>query len=467
MFKTAKIYFLLFLSILLWSLFIPTAQAADLSAVSLNVNPLTSGALSTWTISFTIPQDTKLGHILISLGGYQPDLGSAELFVSGIPNGNPQVGKSNPNCVFNCDDIRYYYTNPISVKKGTKITFTLNKVKNSSKVGSSGINFINVFSSKYPEMTLAFSSGAQSVNLVESVEPVDDTLLPPSATNEAPEVVSDLAKVQLNELFFQPGSKTTKFAQIKDPTKVEDLTLDVIGKEKIVFNGILDLSKPEAIKFFQSLGDYLTFEKLSFEVKKELMDFFKVSLEITYYDLPYVWDPDILKNDTEVLSKDKMENYHYVIYDNKPQVSFTINEAGKYQLIPHLEVNIQDNQKITNANPLVTFTARISDPKAVVTVDLNGTEQKDIDIKIDQAKGEFSMALTLIPGTNLIQIEAKSEFGAIAKVTKTVEYISSAPADSDTEKESGLSPFNIAAIVLAVLATLLLWIIKRMAKKRR
>jgi hypothetical protein len=456
------------LAIIILSLFSgQIAKAADLSAVDLSVNPLTTSTLSTWTISFTIPQDTKLGHILISLGGYQPDLGSAELFVSGIPQGNPQVGKSNPNCVFNCDDIRYYYTNPISVKKGTKITFTLNKVKNSGKVGDTGINFINVFSSKYPEMALAFSSGSQTVKLIESIEPVEDILLPPSATNEAPEIVSDLAKVQLNELFFQPGSKTTKFDQIKDATKVSDLTLDVSGKERVTFKGILDLSKPEAVKFFQNLGDYMTFDKLSFEVNQDLMDYFKVPLEVTYYDLPYVWDPDIFKNETEVLAKDKMENYHYVIYDNKPQVSFTIKEAGKYRLIPHLEVNIKDNQKIINANPLTTFTARISDPKAVVRVDLNGTEQKNPDVKIDQAKGEFSMALALLPGSNLIQVEAKSEFGTIAKINKIVEYIAPAASNSGAEKESGLSPFNIAAIVLAVLAIILLWIIKRMAKKRR
>jgi hypothetical protein len=467
MYKLIKIF--IFCSILgLVCLFlIPVAQAADLSAVSLSVNPLTISSLATWTISFTIPQDTKLGHILISLGGYQPDLGSAELFVSGIPQGNPQVGKSNPNCVFNCDDIRYYYTNPISVKKGTKITFTLNKVKNSSKVGDTGINFINVFSSKYPQMTLAFSSGSNLVNLAESAEPSDDNLIPPPATNEAPELVSDLAKVQLNELFFQPGSKTTRFNQIKDATKVEDLTLDVIGKERLTFKGTLDLSTPEAVKFFQNLGDYLTFDKLSLEVKKDLMDYFKVPLQVTYYDLPFVWDPDILQNDTTVISKDKLENYHYVIYDNKPQVNFTIEEAGKYQLIPHLEVYIQDNQKIKSANPVVVFSARISDPKALIRVDLNGTEQKDLNIQIDQAKGEFTMALTLIPGSNLIQIEAKSEFGQVAKKNKTVEYIPPVNPDTGTEKESGLSPFNVAAVVLAILAIVFLWLIKRLAKKRR
>ena len=455
------------LAIIILSLFCgQIAKAADLSAVSLNVNPLTSGTLSTWTISFTIPQDTKLGHILISLGGYQPDLGSAELFVSGIPQGNPQVGRSNPNCVFNCDDIRYYYTNPISVKKGTKIMFTLNKVKNSSKAGDTGINFINVFSSKYPQMTLALASGAQLVKLAKMVEPSQDNLIPPSATNEAP-VVSNLAKVQLNELFFQPGSKTTKFDQIKDATKVQDLTLDVIGRERLTFKGTLDLSKPEAVKFFQNLGAYLTFDKLSLDIKKDLMDYFKVPLNITYYDLPFVWDPDILQNDTIVITKDKLENYQYVIYDNKPQVSFTIKEAGKYQLIPHLDVYIQDNQKIRSANPVAVFSARISDPKAQIRVDLNGAEQKDLNIQIDPTMGEFSLALTLIPGSNLIQIAATSEFGQLAKINRIVEYIPPVNSQTKTAKSSGISPFNIAAVVLAILAIIFLWAIKRLAKKKR
>ncbi|MCX6744482.1 MAG: hypothetical protein NTX82_03090 [Candidatus Parcubacteria bacterium] len=461
--------FLFFLSLIVFSLIsvsAPINAAADLTNVTLGVNPLNASSLATWTISFTVPEDTKLGHILISFGGYQPDLDSAELFVSGIPQGTPVVGKSNPSCVFNCDDIRYYYKEPISVKKGTKVTFTLNKVKNSDKVGQTGLNFINVFSSKYPQMTLAYSSGEKLVNLSEALSsPEDEELIPATTTAENIEPVTGIANVKLNELFFQPGAKTTKLDALKDSSKVENLTLDLLGKERVTFNGILDLSKPEAVKFLENLGDFMTFDKLKLEVKQDLMDQFKVPLDITYYDLPYVWDPDILKNGTDTLTKDKMENYHYVIFDNKPQVSFTVKEGGVYQLVPHLEIFITDNQKIQGSKDTATFSGRISDPKAQIAIALNGKELDELNILADPVKGEFSFSLKLLPGTNLIEVKVISELGTLPKITKLVQYL--APEISQPKEQAGISPFNLIALGLAVLAIVFIFAIWRLAKKRK
>ncbi len=442
------------------------ARAADLSGVSLSINPQNASSLATWTISFTVPEDIKLGHILISLGGYQPELGSAELFVSGLPKGTPQVGKSNPNCVFNCDDIRYYYSDPISVKKNTKITFTLNKVKNPDKVGTTGLGFINIFSSKYPQMTLVYSSGEKLVNLGEALtSPDDENLIPATTTTENTEPASGLAGVKLNELFFQPGAKTTKLDTIKDASKVENLTLDLLGKEKITFKGTLDLSTPEAVKFFENLGDYMTFDKLKFEVKQDLMDQFKVPLDITYYDLPFIWDPDILKNETEVIAKENITNYHYVIFDNKPQVSLTLNEGGVYQLVPHLQVFITDNQKIQGSKNEATFNGRISDPKAKIVISLNGKDLDDLGVLVDPLKGEFNFTLKLLSGTNLIEVKAISEYGTLPKITKLVQYL--APETFLPKEKTFISPFNLIAVGLAILAIIFIFAIRRLAKKRK
>ncbi|MCX6740087.1 MAG: hypothetical protein NTZ49_02565 [Candidatus Parcubacteria bacterium] len=455
------------LAIIILSLFCgQNVKAADLSAVSLSINPQISGSLATWTIFFTIPQDTKIGHILISLGGYQPDLGSAELFVSGIPQGNPIVGKSNPNCVFNCDDIRYYYTNPISVKKGTKITFTLNKVKNSSKAGDSGINYISVFSSKYPQLTLAFSSGEKLLPLVAEGVLEEEPLLPPTATNEGEQTVSLISQVNLNELFFQPGSKTTKFSEIKDPTKVSDLTLDLIGREKITFNGIVDLSTPEAVKYFEKLSDYLTLEKLVIDIKQEFLDYFKVPLEVTFYDLPFVFEPDLLKNDDQLITKDKIEGYHFFIYNDKPQLSLILKEGGKYRLVPRLEVYITDNQKIYANDKSNTFSGKISDPNAQINVSLNGKEITS-DIKPDSEQGSFSFELNLVTGANLIEVRAESAYGKLDKVSRIVDYISTTKENTQTEDNKLFSPINIIAIVLAFIAVIFIWAIRHLAKKKK
>lgn len=442
------------------------ANAADLNSVSLGINPLNASSLATWTISFTIPSDIQLGHILISLGGYQPDLGAAELFVSGIPHGNPQVGKSNPNCVFNCDDIRYYYNDPISVKKGTKITFTLNKVKNHSKVGQTGLNFINVFSSKYPQMVLAFASDEKLVNLTEErSDPLDEDLLPETTTSEGPQTASAISQVLLNELFYQPGAKTTRLNAIADTSKVTDFTLDLLGKEKVTFLGPLDLSKPEAVLFFEKLGNYFTFNKLAIEIKQELMEYFKVPLEITFYDLPYVWDPDVFKNDEIVLAKDKLEDYHFVIYDNKPQITFKVREGGSYQLIPHLELFIADNAQIRSEKNELKISGRISDPSAILQISLNGKELKDLGVKPDSQKGDFNFTVQLLEGPNLIQVQANSEYGEIDRINKIIQFLP--PSAAKPEEKGGISPLNIVAIVLAIIAVIFIIAIARIVRKKK
>ncbi|OGY41290.1 MAG: hypothetical protein A2Y67_00600 [Candidatus Buchananbacteria bacterium RBG_13_39_9] len=459
-----RIFFLLIIFFLALSPWQNVLAAGNLSNVGLSITPLNAGSLSSWNISFTVPEETELGHILISLGGYQPDLGSAELFVSGVPQGSPQVGKSNPNCVINCDDIRYYYNDPITIKKDTRITFTLNKIKNPGKVGQTGINFINLYSSKYPQTVLAYSAGEKLLNLDKPILSEEDNLIPDTATSEENEITA-LSQIMLNELFYQPGAKTTKLSAIKDPAKVVDFTLDLLAKEKIIFKGTIDLSKPESLKFLEKLGDYLTFDILNFEVKKELLDYFKVPLEITYYNLPYIWDPDVLMNEESVLSKDKLENYHYVLYDNKPQVSFVIKEAGSYKLIPHLEIYLEDNFKVEGQKKQLDITGRISDPKAIIKVNLNGKELKDLEVKIDALKGNFVFPVELVEGSNLLEIKTTSEYGDLAKIVKIIQYL---PQKTETTQEKAIiSPLNIAAIVLAIIAIILILAIRRLSKKRK
>src|SRR4030042_1843213 len=120
-----------------------------------------------------------------------------------------------------------------------------------------------------------------------------------------------IQKVLLDELFFKEGAKTTRLDKIKDATKVQDFTLDMLGKVKVNFLGTIDLSSKEAINFIASLKDYVTIDFLSFEVKKEFMDYFKVPLQLTFYKVPYAWDADILKDGKDILAKDQVENYHY------------------------------------------------------------------------------------------------------------------------------------------------------------
>ncbi|MCX6745690.1 MAG: hypothetical protein NTX00_01580 [Candidatus Parcubacteria bacterium] len=462
-----KILQLLFCLSLVTFLFLPKPSQAvtSLNNVSLEITPQNAGSLSSWKISFVIPANTKIGHILISLGGYQPDLSSAELFVTGLPQGNPQVGKSNINCVSNCDDIRYFFNKPIDIAQNTKIIFTLNKVKNPELAVQTGLNFIDVFSSQYPQLVLAFSSGEKLITLENAQNLPEENLIPQTATSEAgTETLLPIQKVQINQLFFKAGAKTTKLSEIKDASKVEDLTFDLLGKVEVNFTGPVDLSKPEAVSFIDKLGDYMVFDNLHFVVKKELMDYFKVPLRLTFYQVPYVWDPDILK-DNIVLTKDKIENYNFASIDEENQVTFLIKEAGDYKLIPHFELYLTDNQEIKNkANP-VTLEGRISDGQAGFKINLNDLEIKADQIQLDPKTGQFSFAANLNDGPNLIKVEATSSYSDLQPITKIIQYF---PIGKIKETGSPqISPANFIAIGIAIILIILIYILVRMSKKKK
>lgn len=444
-------------------LFLPSANAVpSLNNVRLDIQPRTLGALSSWTISFEMPKTTKIGYIEISLGASLPSLANSTMTISGLSGGRGVIGKTNPSCVTNCDDIKYFFNTLTEIKAGTKIVFTINSVRNPDSGENAGLSFINVFSSIYPQRNLAYVSTNILLPLQQAQS--EEELIPPSATSESPNN-EGIYGIVLNDLFYQQGSKTTRFSAIKDPIKVQDFTLDLLGKEKVIFKGTIDLSQKTAINLITNLSEHLTFEHLNFKADSEIMDYFKVPLEVTYYDVPFVFNPDVLKDESSTLTSDKLTNYKFYIIDNNTQVSFLIKEAGAYKLIPHFELDISDNQTIKSDINLATFSGRISDPKAIINIKLNSADAKDAVSGIDPATGSFSFAVNLIEGTNLIEAEATSDYGKIAKISKIVQFYSTLKP-SEVEKK-GIDPLNIAAIVLAALVIIMIWAVYSLRKKRK
>jgi ABC-type antimicrobial peptide transport system permease subunit len=209
----------------------------------------------------------------------------------------------------------------------------------------------------------------------------------------------------------------------------------------------------------------MTFNHLDFTVDKNLFGYFKVPLAVTFYDVPYVYDPIILK-DGVALDKSKLSNYKFFAIDNQTEVSFVINDAGEYKLVPQFSLDISDNQQVQSENGQAIFSGRISDPGAKITISLNNQEVPNAVSSVDQKTGSFSFALNLIPGANLIQANAQSAFGNIDKITKTVQY-QSALKQQPTQTSSGISPYNLAAIVLAALAIIMILLIFYLSKRQR
>jgi hypothetical protein len=455
------------LIIMLLAALLPRSGLAqeNLDKVTFNISPKTINTLATWEIGFTVPKETQLGYILVSLAGFQPDLSQAQLTVSGLPAGTASLGKTNTSCISNCDDIRYYFSDLVTVKAGTEVKLTLTNVRNPSKAGETGINFINLFKSKYPNLDLVLSANDFFIEIADSTTSSEEVSLPETLTSEKPQKINE---VMINELFYQTSAQTTRLTAIKDPTKVEDFTLDLKDKVKVVFTAPLDLSQAEAIHYLANLADFMTFDYLYFWVAPELMDYFKAPLELTFYNLPFVWEPDIIKDNAFVLDKSQIDNLHSAIVDNKPRLSFIIKEAGGYNLVPHLELSITDNQQIKSANNYATFTGRISDPKANLKIFLNNQELTEQKPKIDIETGEFEFKANLTTGNNLIEVKAESEYGQIPTASKIVNYQPLINTNGQTATTiTGISPLYYLIFILGFFLVILLGAIIYLVRKRK
>ena len=78
--------------------------------------------------------------------------------------------------------------------------------------------------------------------------------------------------------------------------------------------------------------------------------------------------------------------------------------------------------------------------------------------------GEFAFALELIEGANLIQVEAESSFGPVAKETRIVHY--QTVGIKDPETKSGINPIYYAIGILCFLALILIFAISNLVKKK-
>lgn len=435
-----------------------TQAVTSLSNVSFDVESKLTNTMTTWTMSFALPQDSSVGHLLISLSGYQPDFSQATMSVSGLPTGTSQLGKSNPSCSSNCDDIRFYFVNPVNIKANQEISLTINNIKNPEQDGQTGINFINIFSSKYPDRDLAFSASDYFVTIVEN----EEDLIPDSVTDEGEK---DIKKVTINPLFYKQGSMTTKLDEIEDPANVEDLTFDLIDKVKVVFKEPVDLSNEESVHFIENLADYMTFEHVYFWIDHQIENYFNVPIEITFYDLPYIWEPNVIKDDQFILEQEEIENFHSAVVNEKSQISFIIEEAGGYRVIPNLVLYIEDNTEIKQKSNNYLLTGRISDPFATVQIKLNGHSLSSTP-EIDPRKGDFTFSVELTEGANLIEINAQSNYGEIPKVTRIIQFKPTTSNDNVEEVGGIFDPLYYIIGFLIILAIVLIFAIKYLVKKK-
>lgn len=258
-----------------------------------------------------------------------------------------------------------------------------------------------------------------------------------------------IKNVVLPNVFTQADVATTNLAAIEDPAKVADFTLEVAGKNKIVWTEHLDLSSQETIDKLKSLDNFINAATPGIvEVDSAALPQLNKKATITMYNLPFISTPKILV--------DGVENYFLVSQINYKNgtLSFQAAHFTKFEAAPTLEIS-EPVPNFTIDKSKITLNGKISDPAAKVLAKLN---DKDLgELKVATDSGEFSTKLSLKGGKNTITVSAISNFGppifATASGTLKTTWVS-----------SYLLWFVIAAISLAIM-TGAWWFFKKKSKE--
>ena len=134
---------------------------------------------------------------------------------------------------------------------------TDNKGVSGYKIFRNGVQVATTGSTTYSDSSLkaetSYSYYVKSYDAKGNVSAASNTLKVKTALTTK--------DVGLPKIFTQKGAATTNLAKIKDLKKVKDFTIEVKGKNKIIWKELLDLSSASIANKFKSLDKYLKAER--------------------------------------------------------------------------------------------------------------------------------------------------------------------------------------------------------------
>jgi len=243
--------------------------------------------------------------------------------------------------------------------------------------------------------------------------------------------VNSVTDVKLNQsLFYFEGSQTTRLSDIKDPSHVEDFTLDFRGVGYMEWTETIDLSTPEAISALQNINKYVEYDEYYFFIYYEFWVIWEVPVEVTFYNFEAVAEPTILKDGKPLNEDVKLTTptpsatpsktpATSVTPSTKKNITFKAKDAGKYT-VQHA-VRLESNEPVKTSDTEYVVRGTVSDPKANVNLTLNG-QAIEGPIVVDQKTGVFEKTVSLILGHNAIAATATSPNGPVTPDDLSVTY---------------------------------------------
>jgi len=278
-----------------------------------------------------------------------------------------------------------------------------------------------------------------------------------TTADTTPVSLSEFQQIKLPAQFVGSGSTTTDLSKVTDHQKVENFTLDVPGKNKIVFGEALDLSTTSTSNALKELDKYVKLDTIGIiELNSSLLPALNKKATLTISGLSFVSTPEILING----AKDTQNIVSNVKYEGGI-LTFDIAHFTRFTASPKLELISPTKTTIRDLYSIIW--ARISDPGAVVTGEFNGI--KLAKITPDQKTGEFSLKkLAFNEGKNTLKLEAESKMGKVLPLIVTITYNPKVATVKETAKSLPYQPLLITLFVALAFAALLGYLIYRRKK---
>ncbi len=224
---------------------------------------------------------------------------------------------------------------------------------------------------------------------------------------------------------------------------IENFTLEVPGKVKIVFSEKIDFSSDDTISRLRELDKYAVLDQLgTVSIKSDLMPELDKPAKITFFDLKYI----PLGNDyTPLILTDSVINTTAVknISLRGDKIEFEVTGFSTYSLSPQLKFT--DIPEEVEESEL-QLTGKIDDLDANIIVYLNG-QLLDQNISIND-KGEFTINLNFEDKENEIKIITTGISGEQTTQTFKITYTGSQKSEETPTQGNNVS--QTFSIILAL-----------------
>jgi len=299
----------------------------------------------------------------------------------------------------------------------------------------------------------------------DATAPAPTTPTPPPATTQEPEStqtqeveapkpeLAPIASITLPDQFSSKEGETTILNQLTmdEAKQVENFTLHIPGKGKIIWQQPLDLSTQEIANMFTELDRYVQIETGSVSVDSEQLPILNTPAHIEFYNVHLVEDIIIFKD-----GEPAVDAVSDLQYDSEAAtLSFAVDGFSTFAIAPNLKLSEETLNLEATENGEVNISGTVADLDAWFKVELNG-EKIDItkdDLTIEDT-GVFNFPLYLTNMENEIIISAMAVSGITESQTINIHY-PNGQAEKVEQADEENDETNATGIILAIVAVII------------